>query len=695
MRRSTPGKRRRFRPALACLECRTLLASVVVLGQDGVDLVGPDASQGPDGIQDLHLSLSGLTGTVESVAVQAPGGFEWATAPDSTGAAFAEYFASSSPGSGDLYLSPQVRSDLAGPGGTLPLGGSTGSLISLTNGVVLTVSIYYQGQASADVATAAVSGLVSATDPMPATPVPANVVSAFDVADLGQGGTVPYYETGFVHLVATATNGLVFNSATFSQVSWALSDLAGFGWDSTAASLGHNHVYADLRSGTNNVVDLYFPPIRDEAPASGSTSPTMTLSAVVPGASTVYTTEFKGGDWNPVARTNAFNDQPAPSPAPTTEDQLRALLASTSPEYDTIDLPANATIVLTQPLEITHSVALIGKNSTLLFQQGSTADWPASASGAIYVNTPAYTNIQLTLSGFTIKFDQSAPLRWSNPPGDGPLLFDPENNPAGIEHAVIDTRDSDINLNLTSLTLTDMQITGPPAFDASAFASIVAQIGQTGDPSASYVGESAMSLVRANDSDTGSIENSTFQGGPVELYGGPWTVTGNDVLGSLAQTFSPSAFALNSPHDVIIEGNQVTQSDPDGREFRLVNLAVSGYDNLIQDNSFGGGAGQIGGEFTFSANTGQFDGINDPEVMLAEGTYGVLFEGRPGAVSTDGRLLVLPDLRAWASPASTGPGLVVSILAGVGPDGSPDSSLDGEWFRVARRGCLRSSTIRL
>ena len=79
-----------------------------------------------------------------------------------------------------------------------------------------------------------------------------------------------------------------------------------------------------------------------------------------------------------------------------------------------------------------------------------------------------------------------------------------------------------------------------------------------------------MDLVRTNDLDTGSIENSTFQGGSIELYGGPWTIAGNTVLGSMAQTYSPAAFALHSPHDVTIEGNQVTQSDPAGREFRLV-----------------------------------------------------------------------------------------------------------------------------
>src|SRR5262249_49710285 len=144
----------------------------------------------------------------------------------------------------------------------------------------------------------------------------------------------------------------------------------------------------------------------------------------------------------------------------------------------------------------------------------------------------------------------------------------------------------------------------------------------------------------------------------------PWTIRDNTVLGSTAQTYSPGAFALHSPHDVLLEGNQVTQADPAGREFRLVGLAVSGFNNLIQGNSFAGGAGQIGSEVGYSAATGQFGGLNDPEVILAESTYGVLFEGRPGAVSADGRLLVLPDLRGSAYPGFTGQGLVVSILAG-------------------------------
>ena len=52
-------------------------------------------------------------------------------------------------GQGDLYLNPQVNSDLAPAGESLPLGGSTGPLIDLTDGTALTLTIDYQGQVHA------------------------------------------------------------------------------------------------------------------------------------------------------------------------------------------------------------------------------------------------------------------------------------------------------------------------------------------------------------------------------------------------------------------------------------------------------------------------------------------------------------------------------------------------------------------
>ena len=144
-------------------------------------------------------------------------------------------------------------------------------MIRLTNGVNLTVTIDYQGQTTPDVVTVPVSKLVSATDPMPATPVPGNVVGTFQVTDDGQDGTGQTYEQGFVHLVVTAPSGVAFDSSTFGQVVWGLSDAVGIAWDSTNATLGHNHIYATLRANSTNVVDLYFPPDGNDAPPSGST----------------------------------------------------------------------------------------------------------------------------------------------------------------------------------------------------------------------------------------------------------------------------------------------------------------------------------------------------------------------------------------------------------------------------------------
>src|SRR5262249_24981399 len=151
-------------------------------------------------------------------------------------------------------------------------------------------------------------------------------------------------------------------------------------------------------------------------------------------------------------------------------------------------------------------------------QQGATAAWPSAASGAIYVDTPAYSNIHVELDHFTIRFDPGAPIRWSNPPGTQQALWDPENNPGGIVHAVIDTRDSTTNLNREILTLNGMTISGPPAFDGSSFTDLEARLRQSGDTIHDYVGEQDVDLIRTNDEDTGSIANSTFQGGPIEVF---------------------------------------------------------------------------------------------------------------------------------------------------------------------------------
>ena len=124
------------------------------------------------------------------------------------------------------------------------------------------------------------------------------MVGTFQMTDDGQDGTGQLYEKGFVHFVVTAPSGVVFDNATFGQAIWQLSDPVGISWDSTTNTLGHNHVYASLRANTDNIVDLYFPPVRDEAPPGGSTTPTMLLQVSIPNDNNVYATPFMGAAWD-------------------------------------------------------------------------------------------------------------------------------------------------------------------------------------------------------------------------------------------------------------------------------------------------------------------------------------------------------------------------------------------------------------
>ena len=112
-------------------------------------------------------------------------------------------------------------------------------------------------------------------------------------------------------------------------------------------------------------------------------------------------------------------------------------------------------------------------------------------------------------------------------------LYDPENNPDGVVHAVIDDEDSNINYALDVITLTSMSVYGPPAYDGSSFSSIAAQVAQIA-PDHQYIGEQDMFLLRANGPDSGTIIGSTFQGGPIQVTQGPWTIANNTVLGATA-----------------------------------------------------------------------------------------------------------------------------------------------------------------
>ena len=310
-----PRRRRRLVPIVTALESRRLLSfSVTSLGQDGIDLVGPDASQGPDGIQDLDLQLSGLlpssTNRIDRMLITPQGGvsqgsFAWQTQPmpGSNVSGLGEYgysmaeFSYSSSTTGHLYINPQVKS-VTPPAGAGSLSGSTGPLVQLQNGDWLTVTVYYQN-ATTDSDTFEVTNLTSATDPMPAVTTPSPVTSAgITVTDHGQDNKSGNpFQVGYVHLTVTDPSFVNFDPSNFVQgfntqngLVFTLSDQSGLEWDSLSPELSHNHLDTTYTQSTNTF-DIYFPPLRTEAPVNG-TPATLTFQATIPGNPNIFVKQF-------------------------------------------------------------------------------------------------------------------------------------------------------------------------------------------------------------------------------------------------------------------------------------------------------------------------------------------------------------------------------------------------------------------
>ena len=88
----------------------------------------------------------------------------------------------------------------------------------------------------------------------------------------------------------------------------------------------------------------------------------------------------------------------------------------------------------------------------------------------------------------------SQPIRWSNPAGTNPTLWDPENN-QGITHAVIDTRDSNSNENRDVITLERHGGLRPAGIRWLELFQPPGALDQSGDTNHDYVGEQAMDLL--------------------------------------------------------------------------------------------------------------------------------------------------------------------------------------------------------
>ena len=171
---------------------------------------------------------------------------------------------------------------------------------------------------------------------------------------------------------------------------------------------------------------------------------------------------------------------------------------------------------------------------------------------------------------------------------------------------------------------------------------------------------------------SGVISGNTIRGGVVAVQGGPWTISGNQVLGAVAGTVSSTAFSLYGSHDVLVSGNLVSNAGADlvatsgvktGAIDRFLTANNGSYRLTVVGNTITGNVGLI------PPNPGGYsegNPRNNPEIMVFEG-YGKSFEGSVAATRVSSSSVALlrpprdhhrpePDRSVRARGRSPGPG---------------------------------------
>jgi len=287
------------------------------------------------------------------------------------------------------------------------------------------------------------------------------------------------------------------------------------------------------------------------------------------------------------------------------------LLAKLQAKAPNIHLSAGA-YALGQPLNLDYPVRITadpGVALTFALSKAPGSPWNA-ASGAIRI-----TSSHVALDGFAIRFTGDSSM-WTA--GDRFVIQ------AGGGGSKVD------------LSLIRLDIQAPAA--------------------ASSTYEQAINLMNFEGGNSGLIAGNILKGGYIQLGTGPWDVLDNDYQGAVAHTVTPSFLNVLTSHDLTIRGNHVHSVAPAGVARRFLVFGRSdlgqGIGNLIENNVIDGGLG------TPTVDpTGLF--TNSYEIILME-TYQPRFEGKPSAVSPDGLIVQIPQLRGPA--ARTGD--VVSILTG-------------------------------
>jgi hypothetical protein len=556
------------------------------LGQDGHDRTGIGPAVGPDGLEDVHLLLSGLSPQVpiQAVSITAPRRNGWNSGTNPDRRHNAELIRrQDDPRSADLFLQPD--GDLAG--------------------AKLAVHVHYaEGKSDQATVTAGKADPRRAMPPVkPFRLVPNRITARW----LGQGGP-DQVGPGDVRVELSGLD------REHAEAVLALSNSARRAWSYRLRSQGDftPEPYAlpllYRRRPDREQADLWFPPDRDEQ--GGFLTVRL---ALLNGSSTLV--RIPGGPCDPGLRAG---------PPPATSrvvakpgDSLMMLVG----RYGHVQL-SRGTYRLISPLVLERPIAVTAEPGAVLeFAQPPDAEpWTA----AIKVRA-GHTKLE----GFAVRF--SGPIRWKENISYGP--------------AVIGTTDNLDNPSphlLADIQLARLDLQAPPSSGRSPW-------------------EEATKLIRLAGATCGRVHENTLRGGTVEFFGGPWSIVKNQFLGTPAGTFSQAVFAGHDTHDVTIRDNQARSEPSAGKTWRFLVLTGSGVNDVVEHNRVSG----IG-----PRDVDTIPGANAPEIILTE-SYRLHFEGKPAAISHEGRILQIPEPQG--DPAGTGS--IVAILSG------PKA---GTWHRVAQ-----------
>ncbi|MGE5754544.1 MAG: hypothetical protein ACM35G_02330, partial [Planctomycetaceae bacterium] len=361
------------------------------------------------------------------------------------------------------------------------------------------------------------------------------------------------------------------------------------------------------RGADRSRADLLFAPYRDE------TGATLTLRLVLQGGE-MAVVQFPGGACDP--------DLKAPGVAPGTVvanpgDDLNDL----ANRFGTVTL-TKGTYPLSRPLVLDRPVTLTGEpGTTLLFsQRAGEPPWP----DAIKIHRS-----RTTLEGFAIRF--AGPIRWKEDTPWGPALI-----------GATEIHDNSHPDPRANLTFSKLDIETPPAAHPATWAE-------------------APRIMRLVNARGGRIVGNTLRGGVIELFEGPWQVLDNDYRGTVPGTWTPAVFSVHGAYDLVMRGNRARPVGPSGKTWRFLVLAGGGFSNRVEDNT----VERIG-----PRDDDTIGGMNMPEVILTE-SYKIRFEGKPAAVSGDGRIVRVN--RTHGEPVRTGD--QIAVVAGTSA---------GHWRRIAQ-----------